>query len=190
MEQLYLQEIQRLASVFEEVMDEDGSLGTLDHHTLVNIVACAAGNKDAEDAGREGYPESGPFAFGQPVNLRIWAVLRELVANEYITDLQVTSMFGKLLERADAAVMTWEPGGYPWDLWKDQALAAGVREDVAIAGRAVMREWDQHGWQSHGKEVGVQAGQKMISLALDSPNEAMKRWEWLVATDGGRRREG
>lgn len=92
------------------------------------------------------------------------------------------------LSALDAKILTCRVGEYPWDEWKVKALAAGVPEDLATAGRAVMREAYNHDWPKRlQKECGWgDEGAAMIMLALKEPEKAAKRWEWLEATDGGR----
>ncbi len=83
-------------------------------------------------------------------------------------------------------------GAYAWDRWQTQALAAGLSEDLAGLGRAVMREAVQHAWEQHLQaECGwADAGQAMLELALRDGAAAEKRWQYLLETDGGRGRWG
>jgi len=79
-------------------------------------------------------------------------------------------------------------GHYPWDYWQRTALQQGLREDVAQAGRDVMRESYQHNWNDAYQEIcgWKDAGVKMMDLGLRSPERALKRWNWLLETDGER----
>ena len=92
------------------------------------------------------------------------------------------------LSALDEKMLACQPGGYPWDEWKVKALAAGVSEALAWAGRAVMREAYNHDWPRRlQRECGLDdEGAAMLELALQHPEQAAKRWEWLEATDGGR----
>jgi hypothetical protein len=78
------------------------------------------------------------------------------------------------------------PDRYAWDRWKTKALAAGVTEELAALGRAVMREHYQHGWPLYDDEVSPRAGDEMLRLALSEPDKAAARWQWLLDTDGGK----
>jgi len=55
-----------------------------------------------------------------------------------------------------------------------------------VLGRAVMREAHQHNWRDHLKiECGWNDdGEEMLELALSEPEQAAKRWEHLLQTDG------
>jgi hypothetical protein len=92
------------------------------------------------------------------------------------------------LSALDEKMLACQPGGYPWDEWKVKALAAGVPEALAWSGRAVMREAYNHDWPRRlQRECGLDdEGAAMLELALQHPEQAAKRWEWLEATDGGR----
>ena len=96
---------------------------------------------------------------------------------------QVRQFREKALETARQGAM---PESYAWDRWKTKALAAGVAEELAELGRAVMREHYQHGWPSHDNEVSARSGEEMLRLALSEPEEAAARWQWLLDTDGGK----
>ena len=60
---------------------------------------------------------------------------------------------------------------------------------MATLGRSVMREAYQHGWPSEIKATcGLyDAGKRMLSLALNSPQLAEKRWNDVF--EAQRRRE-
>jgi hypothetical protein len=80
-----------------------------------------------------------------------------------------------------------EFGNYPWDDWQEWALEDGVEEDLAALGRSLIREADQHNWPRKLQvECGwADSGKAMIELALTKPEEAQKRWQHLLDTDGG-----
>lgn len=79
-----------------------------------------------------------------------------------------------------------KPGEFPWDEWKARATAAGVPEDLAGLGRAVVREAYQHSWSPELQtECGWDDdGEAMIELALRDPAHASRRWSLLLETDG------
>ena len=79
-----------------------------------------------------------------------------------------------------------KPGSYPWDFWETRAIEAGLPEELAILGRAVMREAHQHNWNPHLQaECGwLDNGEQMLELATSEPHKAKKRWEHLLETDG------
>ena len=62
----------------------------------------------------------------------------------------------------DERVLGCTFGHYPWDGWERKAQAAGVPVELAVLGRAVMREAYQHdwaerlefcGWHDHGNAM-------------------------------------
>ena len=79
-------------------------------------------------------------------------------------------------------------GRYAWDRWQTQALAAGLSEDLAGLGRAVMREAVQHDWEPLLKlECGWgDGGQALLERALREGVPLAARWRELLATDGER----
>ena len=79
-------------------------------------------------------------------------------------------------------------GQYPWDAWQGMARMRGVPEELAVLGRAVMREAHQHMWSERLKSLcgWNDEGRRMIALALRRPKTARLRWEWLLETDGQR----
>lgn len=81
-----------------------------------------------------------------------------------------------------------ESGAYAWDRWEAQAKAAGLSENLASLGRAVMREAVQHFWEPLLKlECGWgDAGQKLLERALNEPEATARRWQELLETDGER----
>ncbi len=85
-------------------------------------------------------------------------------------------------------VLPCEYGHYPWDDWERAALAAGVPKALAGLGRLTMREAYNHDWTVRLKSLcgWRDDGQRMIKLALGSPQTAEKRWQRLLATDGYR----
>jgi hypothetical protein len=91
------------------------------------------------------------------------------------------------LSALDEKMLACEPGGYPWDEWRQRALAAGIDDALAWLGRGVMREAYNHDWSERLRhECGwSDEGATMLELALAQPGEAARRWEWLLSTDGG-----
>ena len=81
-----------------------------------------------------------------------------------------------------------EFGKYPWDYWREWAVADGVSEDLADLGRSLIREADQHNWPDKLlAECGwADNGKAMIEAALKTPEVVEKRWQFLLTTDGGR----
>ena len=79
-----------------------------------------------------------------------------------------------------------QPGSYPWDDWQAQALEAGLARELAVLGRALMREAIQHNWrpQLQSECGGNDEGEAMLELALSDPEQTTKRWEHLLRTDG------
>jgi hypothetical protein len=92
------------------------------------------------------------------------------------------------LRACEDRLLTCQPGGYPWDDWQREALAAGVADELANLGRAVMREAHQHAWCEELRfECGAgheDSAKGMIAEALEQPDWARSRWSWLLATDG------
>jgi hypothetical protein len=61
-----------------------------------------------------------------------------------------------------------------WDVWKAQALEAGVSEELAALGREILRDYQQHGLAAEdprGLELGAD-GDHLRELALRAPNTA------------------
>jgi hypothetical protein len=83
-----------------------------------------------------------------------------------------------------------KPSEYPWDDWQRQALAAGVSDELANLGRAVMREADQHNWCDSLKyECGISSpdpdyARNLIEFVKEQPARYDARWRWLLGTDG------
>jgi hypothetical protein len=88
----------------------------------------------------------------------------------------------------DDRVLACAPGSFPWDLWQQEALSAGLNADLATLGRAVMREAYQHDWCDGLKyECGIDnpdTAAGMITCAKEQPFLVETRWQWLLATDG------
>lgn len=82
-------------------------------------------------------------------------------------------------------VLACTPGHFPWDDWEKSALAAGVSQELATLGRATMREASQHGWPYKLKVLcgWRDNGQRMIRLALRSPETAKERWNGLFEAE-------
>jgi hypothetical protein len=100
----------------------------------------------------------------------------------------ITPEEARELRAREDRLLACQPGGYPWDDWQREALAAGVPAELAQLGRAVMREAYQHGWcEELREECGAgreAAAQGMIFETLEQPDWARSRWNWLLATDG------
>lgn len=92
------------------------------------------------------------------------------------------------LRAREDRLLTCQPGQFPWDDWQREALAAGVSDELANLGRAVMREAYQHAWCEELRyECGADnedTAKGMILEALDQPDWVRSRWGWLLATDG------
>ena len=85
-----------------------------------------------------------------------------------------------------AKVLECSYGQYPWDDWQRWAIAQGVTEDIADLGRSVIREAYQHGWSERLQSLcgWRDDGQRMVKLALHSPEKARKQWDHLLEADG------
>ncbi|GAA5483939.1 hypothetical protein [Haloferula sargassicola] len=92
------------------------------------------------------------------------------------------------LRAREDRLLTCKPGEYPWDDWQRDALAAGVSDELANLGRALMREAHQHVWCEELRfECGAgheDSAKGMIFQAMEQPDWARSRWNWLLATDG------
>lgn len=90
----------------------------------------------------------------------------------------------------DAHVLSCSYGQFPWDHWQKRALPAGVPPELAVLGRAVMREAYQHAWSEELQRAcgWEDEGDGMIELALETPKLAFATWQNLLDTDGGRGR--
>lgn len=84
-----------------------------------------------------------------------------------------------------------EPSNFFWDQWKERADAANMRADVATAGRALVRECYQHGWENF-MGPGIQTlcgyddnGEALLAFGLAYPDLAERIWNHLVADDAG-----
>lgn len=70
-----------------------------------------------------------------------------------------------------------------WDLWEHYALQCGVPPELARLGRAVMRDWQQHGRDD--RTLGAEAdGEFMIDLVLSDPEEALRRFNEALNPGG------
>lgn len=98
--------------------------------------------------------------------------------------------FRRPLDIFDSEALDCVYGQYPWDDWERDALVAGVPRELAGLGRLVMREGYQHDWSERLKSLcgWYDRGQRMIRLALRSPQTAERRWQRLLDTDGYRGR--
>ena len=81
-----------------------------------------------------------------------------------------------------------EFGNYAWDHWQQWAIDDGIPEDLAGLGRSLIREADQHGWDTElqAKCGWTDSGAAMIEFALQHPEQARRGWEHLLVTDGNR----
>lgn len=88
----------------------------------------------------------------------------------------------------DNQMLNCSCGNFPWDHWKERALAAGMRPELAVLGRAVMREAYQHAWNEDLQRVcgWEDEGNAMLVAALEAPEQAAAEWQSLLDTDGGR----
>ena len=81
----------------------------------------------------------------------------------------------------EIGVIDREFGDYLWDHWKAAAVKSGVSEDVAQLGWNTLREKWGHMWEGFDTELDQD---HMIKLALEFPEYAKLRWEWLIISDG------
>jgi hypothetical protein len=91
-----------------------------------------------------------------------------------------------------APVKEGKYGDYPWDRWQHAAEQVGLPERLVALGRAIFREAYQHGWDDMPScEAGwLDGGTLMLIQGLAFPEACEQRWDWLLATDGGRGDEG
>jgi hypothetical protein len=77
---------------------------------------------------------------------------------------------------------------YPWDDWEAWAVSQGLDRDLAALARLTIREAYQHQWDDRLKSLcgWRDDGGRMLRFALRSPEKAKRRWNRLLATDGGR----
>lgn len=77
-------------------------------------------------------------------------------------------------------------GEREWDDWYVRALAAGISEELATLGRALMREAIVRAWDDDARaEAGLfDEGEAMIELAFARPDEADRQWSTLLETSG------
>jgi hypothetical protein len=80
---------------------------------------------------------------------------------------------------------------YPWDEWHARARAAGMQEDAAANGRALMRECCQHAWEQYmGPNISTvcgydDKGEAMLAFGLAHPELAVHAWDYLIEDDAG-----
>ena len=98
------------------------------------------------------------------------------------------NLYRTCLTALDRRVLACSVGHYPWDDWERVALAAGLPEELAGLGRAVMREAYQHGWPPRLQSLcgWRDEGRRMLQFALRAPAKARYRWHRLLETDGYR----
>ena len=86
----------------------------------------------------------------------------------------------------DDRFLPYITGGFAWCEWCERALLRGLDEELAVLGRAVMREAFQHSWDIKlQEECGlIDDGAAMLDLAFSDPAKANERWEYLLQTDG------
>lgn len=83
------------------------------------------------------------------------------------------------------------PEKFPWDRFFNKAVAAGMAEATAHAGRSLMRECDQHSWEHYmgpsiRKLCGWEdEGANMIAFGLAHPETAEALWRHLEQDDAG-----
>ncbi len=72
---------------------------------------------------------------------------------------------------------------FEWDVWKAQARASGVAEDLAELGRKIMRDAYMQRWPEEvlGDCGWNDDGFGMLALARGKPAEARRDWERLYA---------
>lgn len=75
-----------------------------------------------------------------------------------------------------------EPPVYPWDFWARDALARGLAPELAILGRAVIRETDQHAWSGVAERFAYE--HVVGELMTRSPDLAKRLYEVILETDG------
>jgi len=137
-----------------------------------------------------GFPNDPPdikamsiFEYGDPEVTK--AAAEQGYAGRWIDEAEA-----RIIEERQQWMIEPKPGGYPWDQWERDALAAGLDPELANLGRAVMREADQHGWCDSLKyECGIyddspEMAAGMILSAQEQPEWQKARWNWLLETDG------
>ena len=84
------------------------------------------------------------------------------------------------------AVLGCQYGHYPWDDWHRWAMAEGLDKDLAFAGRLLIREAYQHGWDPWLQSLcgWHDDGQALLACALRFPKAADRQWDILMRTDG------
>ena len=82
-------------------------------------------------------------------------------------------------------------GRFPWDVWLEKALHAGMNEATARTGRAMMRECHEHDWERFMGPPILQlcgfedAGENMIAFGLAHPDLARRLWAFIEEDDAG-----
>jgi len=75
-----------------------------------------------------------------------------------------------------------DPPTYHWDFWAEDMLERGLDRDLAILGRAVIRETDQHRWG--GLAARLACGHVVEELMTRAPQLAARLYDVLLETDG------
>jgi hypothetical protein len=102
------------------------------------------------------------------------------------TAMEMVAMSPPTAPTPGPASLKREPEAWSWDDWHRRAVDAGVPEELAGRGRAVMREADQHGWdEALRRRCGWDdGGAEMIRQALADADKVAREWQHLLDTDG------
>ena len=80
-------------------------------------------------------------------------------------------------DRTDRQAPCWE-----WDLWEREAIERGMSKDLAILGRAVIREAMGHNWSP---QLRCLCSEEVLEqMLLKAPRQAKRLCEVLLETDG------